>query len=70
MCQGRPANPTDPGDAADLSIMGYNSGEPQKASFRPHPSTSRQTFTHRRTEINTFLTTNYDKRLVELSVVF
>jgi hypothetical protein len=23
MCQYRPANPTDPGDAADLSIMGY-----------------------------------------------
>lgn len=23
MCQGRPADPTDPGDAADLSIMGY-----------------------------------------------
>ena len=22
MCQRRPANPTDPGDAADLSIMG------------------------------------------------
>jgi hypothetical protein len=23
MCQCRPANPMDPGDAADLSIMGY-----------------------------------------------
>ena len=23
MCQRRPADPTDPGDAADLSIMGY-----------------------------------------------
>jgi len=23
MCQCRPADPTDPGDAADLSIMGY-----------------------------------------------
>lgn len=24
MCQRRPADPTDPGDAADLSIMGYS----------------------------------------------
>ena len=32
MCQGRPADPTDPGDAADLSIMGYLRAE---AVFRP-----------------------------------
>jgi hypothetical protein len=30
MCQRRPADPTDPGDAADLSIMGYAVGcQPQ-----------------------------------------
>lgn len=37
MCQGRPADPTDPGDAADLSIMGYRSTEPEI----PSPGTVR-----------------------------
>jgi hypothetical protein len=37
MCQRRPADPTDPGDAADLSIMGYLSNRP---GISPAPAPS------------------------------
>ncbi|OWK20171.1 hypothetical protein AJ88_34100 [Mesorhizobium amorphae CCBAU 01583] len=35
MCQRRPADPTDPGDAADLSIMGYFSDRTGKSTLVP-----------------------------------
>jgi hypothetical protein len=54
MCQRRPADPTDPGDAADLSIMGY-------AYRRPGiPRTDaclERTLAQTLMEINDFLTT-------------
>jgi len=54
MCQRRPADPTDPGDAADLSIMGYFRIEPAiypRAGF-VFPCT----FAHGLRKINSFLT--------------
>lgn len=60
MCQCRPADPTDPGDAADLSIMGYlrrgkaNSG-PFSGPFVPSALPT-GTVAHRHWKINTFLT--------------
>lgn len=55
MCQGRPADPTDPGDAADLSIMGYRSTEPEFP--RPVPSALlEKTFAQEHLKINYFLT--------------
>jgi len=35
MCQRRPADPTDPGDAADLSIMGYFSERAGQSTLVP-----------------------------------
>lgn len=35
MCQRRPADPTDPGDAADLSIMGYFSDRAGQSTLVP-----------------------------------
>lgn len=57
MCQCRPADPTDPGDAADLSIMGYQLGF-RPVLLVPTPvlllhSTVAQDYL----KINTFLTT-------------
>jgi hypothetical protein len=34
MCQCRPADPMDPGDAADLSIMGFVGNDPPKLLAR------------------------------------
>jgi len=53
MCQSRPADPTDPGDAADLSIMGY---EEDGAPSPRLPSASR--FAQEAKEINSFLTSD------------
>ena len=55
MCQRRPADPTDPGDAADLSIMGYLSGDPAGCSSCRRPFDG-ATFAQERLKINTFLT--------------
>lgn len=38
MCQRRPADPTDPGDAADLSIMGYFSDRAGQSTLVPASS--------------------------------
>ncbi len=38
MCQRRPADPTDPGDAADLSIMGYFSDRAGLSTLVPASS--------------------------------
>jgi len=55
MRQGRPADPTDPGDAADLSIMGYLSTGPEFP--RPVPSALlEKTFAQEQLKINHFLT--------------
>ena len=56
MCQRRPADPTDPGDAADLSIMGFSSG--RYGSFDPRSAArfDGATFAKEHLEINTFLT--------------
>ncbi len=56
MCQGRPADPTDPGDAADLSIMGY---QPDRVAIIPRRRRAvflLGTFSHERLKINSFLT--------------
>ena len=57
MCQRRPADPTDPGDAADLSIMGCSWTVMEAELFGPHnrPSLTR-TVAHAILEINSFLT--------------
>src|SRR5262245_62745418 len=41
--QRRPADPTDPGDAADLSIMGYQEGSRSYSPNRPRPNSRRHT---------------------------
>lgn len=57
MRQCRPANPTDPGDAADLSIMGYaRAGQRQCVSQRL-PALPDVTLAQERWKINYFLTT-------------
>jgi len=56
MCQRRPADPTDPGDAADLSIMGYLV---DGCGFFPRAIGVRRcagTFAQSSNEINSFLT--------------
>ena len=56
MRQRRPADPTDPGDAADLSIMGYlASSLPYSPSRLRLISTG--TLAQERLKINSFLTT-------------
>ncbi|CDX59558.1 hypothetical protein FJW06_29745 [Mesorhizobium sp. B4-1-3] len=58
MCQRRPADPTDPGDAADLSIMGYFWIEPASLpSCRPRLLSMRRRFAQDLIKINHFLTT-------------
>ncbi len=53
MCQCRPADPTDPGDAADLSIMGYAENVPATGRWTfwslgpgklPDPSNAQSTY--------------------------
>ena len=53
MRQRRPANPTDPGDAADLSIMGYLFTD---RDFLAPARSPAWTFAQDRKEINSFLT--------------
>jgi len=65
MCQRRPADPTDPGDAADLSIMGYaadGSGliDP-RAPASDFPS---GTLAQRRRKINSFLTSEAESTVL------
>ena len=55
MCQRRPADPTDPGDAADLSIMGYRQTLRTKAP-RFRPVFYEKTIAQEQLKINTFLT--------------
>ncbi|TPK92837.1 hypothetical protein FJ567_27555 [Mesorhizobium sp. B2-4-16] len=58
MCQRRPADPTDPGDAADLSIMGYFWIEPTSLpSCRLRLLSMRRRFAQELIKINHFLTT-------------
>jgi hypothetical protein len=54
MCQRRPADPTDPGDAADLSIMGYSGIEP--AIYPRAGFVLACTFAQELKKINSFLT--------------
>jgi hypothetical protein len=52
MCQRRPADPTDPGDAADLSIMGF-----ARTGVYPRAGcVLTGTFAHKLMKINYFLT--------------
>ncbi|TGV74822.1 hypothetical protein EN792_057350, partial [Mesorhizobium sp. M00.F.Ca.ET.149.01.1.1] len=55
----RPADPTDPGDAADLSIMGYffGIGPATLPSCRPRLLSMRRRFAQDLIKINHFLTT-------------
>lgn len=55
MCQRRPADPTDPGDAADLSIMGYSLGRTGDLDLVPVTSKG-CTFAQQLMKINSFLT--------------
>ncbi|TPI33705.1 hypothetical protein FJ414_20625 [Mesorhizobium sp. B3-1-6] len=58
MRQRRPADPTDPGDAADLSIMGYFWIEPARLpSRRPRLLSMHRRFAQDLIKINHFLTT-------------
>ena len=57
MRQRQPANPTDPGDAADLSIMGCWKGGRRTEVPAALP---RVTFAQDRKEINSFLTIGLD----------
>src|SRR3954465_3286983 len=58
MCQRRPADPTDPGDAADLSIMGYSTERCGCLPSCPHRLLFlRCTFAQQGLKINSFLTT-------------
>ncbi|RUV94157.1 MAG: hypothetical protein EOR88_09325 [Mesorhizobium sp.] len=58
MCQRRPADPTDPGDAADLSIMGYFLDRAGQSTLVPASSSSMPSrFAQERMKINHFLTT-------------
>ena len=60
MYQRRPADPTNPGDAADLSIMGYFYEKGKRRALAPRstpPVCPTGTVAHRRNKINTFLTT-------------
>ncbi|MEO3385766.1 hypothetical protein [Mesorhizobium sp. CAU 1741] len=60
MRQRQPANPTDPGDAADLSIMGY-----PKTAFTEVPAAlPKVTFAQDRKEINSFLTIDPDSHRI------
>ncbi|RJG45396.1 hypothetical protein D3Y55_14745 [Mesorhizobium sp. DCY119] len=54
MCQCQPADPMDPGDAADLSIMGRRQDNP--ASPRAGVRSFAGTFAQDQLKINTFLT--------------
>ena len=57
MCQRRPADPTDPGDAADLSIMGYLSDAAGlRSPSRRQPLFLTVTVAQERLKINSFLT--------------
>ena len=60
MCQRRPADPTDPGDAADLSIMGYlRRGKANVGPSRPSmplPVSPANTVAQGHRKINNFLT--------------
>ena len=56
MCQCRPADPTDPGDAADLSIMGYLADPPALAPRAGVRLVLAVTVAQDYLEINTFLT--------------
>ena len=56
MCQRRPADPTDPGDAADLSIMGYHPGRQLRWTLVPCVRLPAETIAQERKEINSFLT--------------
>ncbi|ADV13267.1 hypothetical protein EN925_27860 [Mesorhizobium sp. M7A.F.Ca.US.006.04.2.1] len=55
MCQRRPADPTDPGDAADLSIMGYSQG-PEPAVYPRAGFVLACTVAQELMKINSFLT--------------
>ena len=62
MCQRRPADPTDPGDAADLSIMGYFW---DRRSTFPHPADPifvKGTLAQEDWKINNFLTKAAESR--------
>lgn len=59
MRQHRPADPTDPGDAADLSIMGYGLGV---QTCDHQPALPEVTFAQEPNEINSFLTVHSDSR--------
>ncbi|RWN56470.1 MAG: hypothetical protein EOS11_16825 [Mesorhizobium sp.] len=54
MCQRRPADPTDPGDAADLN-HGVFFGSIRRSTLAPVPS-SACTFAQQPAKINNFLT--------------
>ncbi len=63
MCQRRPADPTDPGDAADLSIMGYRFGVAGLLSpARPSRCFLIGTVAQERLKINSFLTNATESR--------
>ena len=63
MCQRRPADPTDPGDAADLSIMGYAAdGSGLLEPRAPASDFPCGTFAQERKEINSFLTSAMETR--------
>ena len=64
MCQRRPADPTDPGDAADLSIMGYFSDRTGKSTLVPVFvfGLCACRFAQERMKINYFLTTARESR--------
>jgi hypothetical protein len=62
MCQRRPADPTDPGDAADLSIMGYFRGRRLSLPHPADPIFVKGTLAQEGWQINTFLTTAGESR--------
>ncbi|TYR33757.1 hypothetical protein FY036_06810 [Mesorhizobium microcysteis] len=61
MHQSRPANPTDPGDAADLSIMGCLH---ERMGTFPPPVLPMATVAQHRRKINSFLTIRPDSRIL------
>ena len=67
MCQRRPADPTDPGDAADLSIMGYLFELP---AYFPKPGYAldcRVTVAQEHLKINSFLTNAAESLVIKVN---